>query len=159
MGISPLHARLIILEHARKALPHTVHLMGRQTVLLALEQAVLMMRESGLEPQDIAVELDRQTRGAQTAAAEFISDRTFFALLGVQNVIAIDCSDYEGAELILDLNQPVPEALEGTLEFIVGGSVLDNIFDPASYLKNMSRLLKGVCSSRTLFRSIIIPIA
>jgi len=142
MGISPLHARFIVLEHARRRLPETVHLMGRQTVMLTLDEAVALIKKCGVEPHYTLVEIDRKTRGAQAAASDFISDRTFFGLLGVRDVLAIDCSDYEGADLILDLNNAVPEALAGTLDFIFGGSVLDNIFDPATYLKNITRLLK-----------------
>jgi hypothetical protein len=35
-----------------------------------------------------------------------------------------------------------PDNLVGTVDFIVGGSTLDNIFDPAQYVKNVVRLLR-----------------
>jgi hypothetical protein len=71
-----------------------------------------------------------------------ITDSTFFGLLGVRNVRAIDHSTYEGADIILDLNEPLPEPQESSVEFLFGGSVLDNIFDPATYIKNLARLLR-----------------
>ena len=142
MGITPLHAQLIILEHKHKPLPETIHLLGRQTVILSLDNAISLMRRLNVEPQEAAIEIDRQTFGAQQANQQFISDRTFFGLLGVRNVLAIDHSDYEGAEIIADLNQPLAANLSETVDFLVGGSVLDNVFDPVTYIRNVAKLLK-----------------
>jgi hypothetical protein len=142
VGITPVDAELIVREHLRKGLPDTVHLAGRQTVLLTLEQAIALLRRLGVEPTAAKVELDHQTHGAQVAQRQFISDRTFFGLLGVSSVLAIDHSDYEGAEIILDLTKPLPIAHRETVDFLYGGSVLDNIFDPATYLNNASQLLR-----------------
>jgi hypothetical protein len=131
----------MILEHKRKPLPAVVHLLGRQTVQLGADRAIALIRSHGIEPHAVDLEMDRQTRGAQAAAADYISDRTFFGMLGVRKVLAIDCADYEGAEIILDLNAPLPQAHFGSVDFLFGGSVLDNIFDQAAYLRNVSRLL------------------
>src|SRR5262249_21993955 len=57
-------------------------------------------------------------------------------------VISIDHSPYEGAEIVLDLNEPVPPEYVGMADFLIGGSTLDNVFDPPQYLKNCSRLLR-----------------
>ena len=142
MGIAPLHADLIILEHKRRSLPDTVHLLGRQTVLLSFERACAMMRQRGIEPANIDVKIDQQTVGALAAQQSYITDSTFFGLLGVSRVLAIDRTDYEGADLIIDLNRPLPADFEGTIDFLYGGSVVDNIFSPATYLQNVARLLR-----------------
>src|SRR5689334_15284508 len=110
MGITPLHAELIIREHKRKTLPKTVHLLGRQTVLLTIDQALAMMKKAGIQPAQTAVAIDRETYGAQVAGQAYISDRTFFGLLGASEVHAIDYTDYEGADIILDLTKPIPSA-------------------------------------------------
>ncbi len=142
MGITPLHARLIVFEHKRRPLPPTVHLLGRQTVYLTVESAGTLIRACGIEPRDASIELDLETRGAAALQGEFISDRMFFAMLGVKKVIAIDHMDYEGAEVIIDLNVPLSELHFGSVDFLFGGSVLDNIFDPATYIVNVSKLLR-----------------
>ena len=81
MGIQPFQAQLIIREHQRRPLPETVHLIGRQTVLLTIEQAVALLRSmpdfSPLRPQ---LRSDHRTREAASARQPFISDRTFFGL-------------------------------------------------------------------------------
>jgi len=142
MGIAPFHAEVIIREHKFRPLPKTVHLLGRQTVQLDYAQALRLLEKNGIEPVETQIEFDHSTHLATASGNEYISDRMFFGLLGVESVRAIDHSDYEGADIILDLNQPIPESLEGSADFLYGGSVLDNIFDPASYLKNMARILR-----------------
>src|SRR6516165_3989176 len=104
MGITPLHARLIIEEHKRRALPSTVHLLGRQTVYLTVEGAEKLIRACGVRPVETLFELDKETRGSAAQHGKLISDRMFFSMLGVEKVLAIDHTDYEGAEIIIDLN-------------------------------------------------------
>lgn len=142
MGITPQHADIILREHAYKELPKTVYLLGRQTITLSFEAALELCSKHGIEPVDVQVERDEETHGAKTEEGDFITDKTFFSLLGVENVYAIDCSDYEGAELVVDLNQPIDSSVAGIADFIFGGSVLDNIFNPATYIKNISQMLR-----------------
>jgi hypothetical protein len=48
----------------------------------------------------------------------------------------------KGARIVWDLCKPIPDHMEGVAEFIVGGSTtLDNVFDPAQYLRNVARML------------------
>ena len=63
MGIGGLHAQLIALEHKYRPLPATVHLLGRQTVYLTVEDAANLIRACGVEPQHASIELDVETRG------------------------------------------------------------------------------------------------
>src|ERR1043166_2707506 len=143
MSIAPFDAQMIVREHCLRPLPDTVHLIGRQTVLLTEAEAVSLLRAHGLTPAPRAVALDQDTFGAKVAGGRgYISDTSFFGLLGVSAVHAIDHSDYEGADIIIDLNEPLPEAYGASADFIYGGSVLDNIFDPATYMKNIACLLR-----------------
>jgi hypothetical protein len=142
MGITLQHADIIVREHKFRSLPRTVHLLGRQTVLFTYEQALTLLSKHKLRPVETKIELDKRTRGAVVTEQHFITDTTFFGLLGITDVRAIDHSDYEGADIIVDLNQPIPQHLAGSVDFIFGGSVLDNIFDPAMYIKNLARLLR-----------------
>jgi len=142
MGITQQHAIMIIKEHLYRPLPKRVHLLGRQTIYFDYPTAVDLCRAWGWEPRPVDVKLDRATGVGQTSQQDYISDQTFFQMLGVEEVLAIDHSDYEGADLIIDLNKPIAEEQIGTADFIFGGSVCDNVFDPAGYIRNISRLLK-----------------
>ena len=141
MGISFFHAELIMREHKFRPLPKTVHLIGRQTVQLSHRQVIEMLDGHGITPCPVPIEIDRSTSYAVASEQDFISDATFFGLLGVERLRAIDHSDFEGADIILDLNKPIPDELAGTAEFVYSGSVLDNVFDPAAYIRNLARLM------------------
>ena len=142
MGIDYHHAALLICEHSFRPLPDTVHLIGRQTIRLTHDEVVGLCRECGVKPVQIDVELDTATRNAQSSGRNYMTDKSFFKMLGVKNVYAIDHSAYEGADIILNLNDRVPQDRLQSAEFIFGGSVCDNVFDPAQYLKNVAGLLK-----------------
>jgi hypothetical protein len=142
LGISPVSAHLLLLERRHCLLPETVYTLGRQTIHLTIEEARELMCRVGVEPADTVIEVDHDTEAANISEKPLISDRTFFGMLGVKRVISIDHSAYEGAEIVLDLNGPLPREYFGIADFLIGGSTLDNVFDPAQYLKNCSRLLR-----------------
>src|SRR5262249_13343949 len=138
-------AQILIREHAWKPIRGDIFLLGRQTMLFNRREAIGIIEECGVPVAKDAVDtgLDRQTVAAQMHKdAEFIRDSDFFSLLGVPEVRCLDHSDYEGADLIHDLNVPIPKSLEGVADFILDGSTLDNVFDPATALKNITRMLK-----------------
>jgi SAM-dependent methyltransferase len=54
----------------------------------------------------------------------------------------MDQSDYEGAEIIWDLGNPVPTHWDETYDFIYDGGSLDNMFNPAQAMMNFTRMLK-----------------
>jgi hypothetical protein len=142
MGIDYHHAALLIREHSFRPLPNTVYLIGRQTVRLTYDEVLGLCRECGVKPAQVDVEFDTLTRNAQSSGQPYMTDTTFFRMLGVKNVYAIDRSTYEGADIVLNLNDRIPHDRLQTAEFVFGGSVCDNVFDPAQYLKNVASLLK-----------------
>jgi SAM-dependent methyltransferase len=128
-------------EHNYKPFSGRLLSIGRQTVYLTLPQALsLVERECGRVRQDYKFEIDSQTRGAQ--GQDFITDRCFYSMFSDVAYSSLDVSAYEGADLVWDLCQPIPDTLEGRYDLIFNGSCMDNLFDPATAIMNMSRLLK-----------------
>jgi hypothetical protein len=62
--------------------------------------------------------------------------------LGVNTFHALDVTDYEGADIVWDLGELIPEKYYGKYDFIYNGSCLDNMFNPGVALMNLSKLLK-----------------
>lgn len=139
MGIEYRVANVIVREHAYRPITGDVYLLGRQTMYFPPEMALGMLKEAGLPAPAIDFHPESRTR---LAKSEYISDDDFFRLLGVPAIKAIDVSDYEGADIVHDLTVPIPDRLEGVADFILDGSTLDNVFDPATVLRNVARLLK-----------------
>lgn len=74
---------------------------------------------------------------------EKLTDVEWFAQFSPARVRALDVSPFEGAEIVHDLcDRSLPEHLHGIADFIVEGSCLDNIWDPAQALRNISKMLR-----------------
>lgn len=66
----------------------------------------------------------------------------FFRHLGAAEIAAMDVSDYEGAAVIHDLNQPIPDALEEKYSFVLDGGTLEHVFNFPVGLANAMRLVE-----------------
>jgi SAM-dependent methyltransferase len=114
---------------------------GRQTVYLKKEQLeVDMLRYFNRKIDRKEVEIDNLTRDSNRG--NFIKDTSFWKTLTNYEIEALDISDYEDANIIHDMCKPLPKKYENAYDFIFNGSCLDNIFDPATAIKNISRLMK-----------------
>ena len=67
----------------------------------------------------------------------------FLARCGFASIRSLDASGYEGAEIVHDLNQPLPDALHGCTGFLYDGGTSEHVFDVAQTLRNMTLLLRN----------------
>jgi SAM-dependent methyltransferase len=65
----------------------------------------------------------------------------FLQRAGFRTIRSLDASNYEGAEIVHDLNEPIPEALEGTTRFLYANGSIEHVFNVAMALQNIARLL------------------
>jgi hypothetical protein len=65
--------------------------------------------------------------------------RTF---LGVDELEILDNSAYEGATLIHDLNQPIPESLRGRFDAVIDAGTLEHVFNFPVALANLMNMVK-----------------
>ncbi len=145
MSITRHMAELLLAEHKYRPIEGDALLLGRQMVFMTPDEAQALVEKMGIRLRSgVSIELDRTPHGRER---NFISDISFFSLFADANVRASDVSDYEGADIIFDLSGGLPTQTLGAFDFIYNGSVLDNVFDPASCMKNISRMLRrdGVC--------------
>jgi SAM-dependent methyltransferase len=146
MGLAVYMLDGILHEHRYRRIAGSVVQIGRQTVELTVPDMMKIFMAHGLSLQIFRngpVEIDHQTMQARQRGIRFVSDRTFFGALGVSEVHAVDHSDFEGADIIHDMNQPIGAALEGIADLILDGSTLDNVHDPALALMNYNRMLRA----------------
>jgi len=130
-------------EHAHRPIAGDILFLGRQTTYFTPLDFFERMRDYGHTVDTSVIELDRSTHN-RNGIGRYITDRSIFRGLGIaaDHIKALDVSDYEGAEVVCDLNRPLPEGLYGTADFIVDGSTLDNVFNPAQALLNCHALLR-----------------
>ncbi len=141
MGIASNMALILLREHRYRQFSGDLLSIGRQTCWLDEARATaLVTRECGRLRPGHTIELDRETRAAH--GVQFISDRSFYSLFCDVRYAAVDVSGYEGAEIIWDLCDPLPDQFAERYDIIYDGGALDNIFDPVTAIKNIARMLK-----------------
>jgi hypothetical protein len=73
-----------------------------------------------------------------------LHQRTLFEMLGFDpaKVETLDVDDYETAEILHDLNQPVPDRLVGCYDLVLDLGTLEHLFDVKQAFFNFQRLLR-----------------
>lgn len=143
MGIPVPLAEFFLAEHQFRPLSGNMLSLGRQTILFGEEVLVRLLQGRAVSHRLNVVQIDQVTIEArQSPEMKFITDESFFGSFSDAQYDVLDVSDYENATIIHDLCKPLPAELIGRFDFIFNGSVLDNIFDPAAALRNISLMLK-----------------
>jgi SAM-dependent methyltransferase len=146
MGLSCGAVEIIIQEHLYRPLEGKVLLIGRQNTDIPPKAMINLLKLYGLSPRvPLVIEkpgsLEHDVRTLKRETQRIADISVFHALADCQ-VMALDVSDYEGAEVIHDMNTPVPDSLKDQFDFIFDGSCMDNIFDGPQVLRNMSAMLR-----------------
>jgi SAM-dependent methyltransferase len=143
MGLPTYIGEMLFAENAYKPIKGNVGFIGRQTTYLRPASLdYLSARYKHAPAPNLTPEYDERTKAGQRGRGSFITDRYLMKYLGAKSFKSIDVSDYEGADIVFDLCGKLPPKLKGSFDFIFDGSCLDNVFNPAAALSNISRLLK-----------------
>jgi SAM-dependent methyltransferase len=146
MGLSCASAEMIIQEHLYRPIKGKVLLIGRQNTDITPQAWINLLQLYGLSPRVPIVLEERGSLEHKTVGIsddlDRIADVTVFQSLSDCQVLALDISDYEGAEVVHDLNLPLPRKYKGQFDFVFDGSCLDNIFNVTQALFSMSEMLK-----------------
>ena len=135
MGISKQVVKALLLEDAFRPIAGQWLSFGRQTV--NVDNDILAEVCGAALVSNLSV--DAETRHG---SGRRVSDRALIEGLFAVDYRSVDKSDYEGADIVTDLSQPVDQALEGGFDFVFTGGCLDNVFSPADLIRNSSRLLR-----------------
>ena len=66
----------------------------------------------------------------------------FFRLLGAKEIVAIDASDYEGAQIVHDMNRQIPDSLGSSFDLVLDSGTLEHIFDFPTALRNAAQMVR-----------------
>ena len=143
MAITAPLFEFILKEHSFSRIFGEVLTLGRQSILFDESTLRGMLSSIGMNCPDIVFEIDKITVQANhDPTKKYITDKSLFSIFPDVNLNVMDVNGYEDANIIQDLCLPLSSGLVSKFDFIFNGSVLDNIFDPAMAIKNISRLLK-----------------
>lgn len=146
MGISTPIVEALIREHAYRPLRGDALFIGRQTIYYTAPAILDLFQQCGIkpgiDPSDIETDVSTQIRAKGFENEKLITDASLMNLFGVKNVMALDHSRWENADLVHDLRYPVPITLCNSADILIDGSTLDNVFTPSTVLENFTRLLR-----------------
>jgi len=142
MGINIQSLKLILHENSLMPLYGKILLIGRSTVTINYETLKTLFHRFSLNPP---VETKLRSVTKHQDSAYNIDDKDCFLSLSskITDIDVLDVSSYEGANIICDLNMPAPAALMGKYDFIYDSSVVDNLFNPAQAIVNISNMLSS----------------
>jgi hypothetical protein len=160
MGIALGHADFIIRNCAMYGLRGRVLTLGRQDVYLTLPELCHMLTRHGLgtivgeEFRFREEVIGQKVNALITAGAHLnsnpeypelrgmgiVSDRLFFTALGFDRVDALDMDDYEGANILFDLNQEdIREAVHEPCDLLIDTGVMEHFFDVRKLFRHAFR--------------------
>ncbi len=105
--------------------------LGRQHLSLSRTELAEVLRSMG-----------RSSDGAGRAARSVFADELLVDLLGIERLVSIDGSDYEGATVVHDLNHPVPERYRDAYDAVVDGGTLEHVFNFPVAIANCMNMLR-----------------
>jgi hypothetical protein len=108
--------------------------------ILSLGHPELFVTRHQLEKINDAAKIGLSAEDIKAIASEKFAD-LFLIKLGFTSIRSMDASDFEDADIIHDLNKPVPEELHGTIPFLYDGGTIEHVFDIATAFKNVISLL------------------
>lgn len=141
MGMHVIQTKLLLSEHRHKPIRGRVLTIGRQSICFSMSILRRLLDDFGIPKRNKTVEIDSSTVHA-FKREDWISDRSFWGEFSDAQISALDVTDYEQAEIVHDLSQPLPRELKNSFDFILNGSCLDNIFDPAQAMRSFSGMLR-----------------
>lgn len=146
MGLSLPALRFLVRLHKEKPFECPVLTLGRQFVYAKYDEILEMLDEEGIRWEgNEPTEEERRTNIPSWQEGEFstnTSDVAFFKLLGLKDMFALDVSDYEGANFLVDLNAPVSPNLRDRFGLIIDGGTTEHIFDVRQCMMNINMMLK-----------------
>jgi SAM-dependent methyltransferase len=108
---------------------------GRQSLFVGPGRLWPMLERHGLRPSTSKATF-RKELGWEVWA------EPYFKLLGAREVEAIDASGYEGAGIVHDLNEPVPESLHERFDVVCDCGSLEHIFNAPVALRSYMQMVR-----------------
>jgi SAM-dependent methyltransferase len=134
MGIGPLELEFLLASRRAGVDFSRVLTLGRQDLFVRPRPLAATVRRFGGSADAAAAKRVREAAGGY--ADELL------ARLGAVEAHALDASAFEGANLVHDLNDPVPAAWHGRYDTVIDGGTLEHVFDFPGALASALQLVR-----------------
>ncbi len=133
MGVDLNCAQLLIEAKKNGASFDRMATLGRQGLHANRPALTSILRNAGYE---LSKDQERNLLDPTHAYAE-----EFFGLLGAARVTAIDASGFEGAQIVHDMNRPIPDSLASSFDLVFDGGTLEHVFDFPAAIRNAVQMV------------------
>ena len=140
MGINRACVRLLLNEARRCPFEGSLLELGKQDIYFTQEKLKKLAEMHKVKLKNL--NKTKTSKEEDFKEIKYIDDVFLFKALGFNDIESIDNSGYESADIILDLNKPVPKELHGKYDTIIDGGTLEHIFHLPNVLKNIHDMLK-----------------
>lgn len=150
VGLSGLKLLLPALAAVPRRPEARLLVLGTQDLVFTYEEAAAFLRAEGVPVRDVPPAERRVTdsfahvpHGEWWRYRDYLHQDTLFRMLGFESdqLRTLDVDDYEHADLLHDLNQPVPPEL-GEFDLVLNQGTLEHVFDIRQALWNLSDLTR-----------------
>ena len=129
MGINTAFAQLLVQAKIQGVNLQNTLTIGRQSLTVPRKELTEIACKLGLSSVD------------ENFSSSFADDFLKTAL-GASSLTSIDYSDYQDADIVHDLNQPIPEEWSNKFDTLIDGGTIEHIFDIKQVLSNYMNLVK-----------------
>jgi hypothetical protein len=137
MGILRGIAALMIDEHQARPFTGRLLQLGRQEIFFTAADLARIAAQRGFTPAN------RAALAAIDDPRRPLTDREFFGAFDFSAIAAADYSDFDGAELVYDMNRDdLPLDHRGAHDCVVDGGTMEHVFHAPNFLKNVFGLLR-----------------
>lgn len=107
-------------------------MLGRQWLRMQPDEALHIQQSYDVKATDLA----------DAAMTDSVYAEALLQRMNLRSITSLDATAYQGAELIHDLNTPLPETHYGQYDYVVDGGSLEHVFDFPAAIRNCSALLR-----------------
>jgi SAM-dependent methyltransferase len=126
---------LLLSEHRREPFTGPVLAYGKQTMNVVYDAAIRIF-------ESLDLKVDPAGLTDPPPGDEVIDFARLVSMMGLGRLHVLDLSGYEGADLIADLNQPVPPEYLNRFGLILDGGTMEHVFDIRQGMKNTADMLR-----------------
>jgi SAM-dependent methyltransferase len=150
MGFAGLHILLPLLRSLERRPGTRMLFLGTQDLAFTYRQVEAFLTARGIPFHDVPLAERRTTNSFAHVShtdwwqyKDFIHQETLVRMLGFskEQLFTLDVDDYEHADIIHDLNQPIPDHF-GQFDLILNQGTLEHVFDIRQALWNLSDLTR-----------------
>lgn len=131
MGITKNCSRFLVYARAKGVSYERAIMLGRQVLYVNKDEFIDQIKHYSVASSEMAMSLPFEKFA-----------EPLFSILGATRIDSIDYSDYEGASIIHDLNQPLPQFLQKKYSILFDGGTLEHVFNFPQAIKNCMDMLE-----------------